>query len=255
MELIEDDYRPEITSQSEKELAKLSKWQKENQGDWSSIIGGWAVWSYCRDSFGSRDIDIVLPEEIDKQAEIIQTYFPQNEIKEYNEDFFGTRKYFAKDIEVGKTKDEIVFDLFYPDQPRIDRDNLGVNVDWKWVFKYFKAQSIGKNAFINVPHPELLLPLKIVAALSRAEFMRTHGDSKRGRSKLWKDYYDVAILSKNVKFNQKDLEMHMGNVGIFENLTNPFLDGYIARMDALARAGVDYQQVANSIPKLKKPKT
>lgn len=190
MDLIAADYRKEVTSQSQIELEKLTKWQKENHGSWSTIIGGWAVWTYYEKSFGSRDIDLVLPIDETQRAEITNTYFPDNEIKAKPIDSFGSSFYYAKDITFKGGSDEVVFDLFYPEKPRPDNDNLGVTVDWKWAFEFCKEQPIGEDCFIQVPDPELLLPIKMVAALSRLEELKTARNPERKRSKIWKDYYD-----------------------------------------------------------------
>lgn len=138
MDLISDDYRKEITSQSIVELQQLTKWQKDHHGTWSTIIGGWAVWTYYQESFGSRDIDLILPSDLSKRDEITDLYFPEHQIATKSKDVFGSDVYYAKDIIFEGGRDEIVFDLFYPEKPRPDNDGLGVTVDWKWVFDFSK---------------------------------------------------------------------------------------------------------------------
>ncbi len=251
MDLIVDGYKEEIVSQSVQELQKLTKWQKENQDTWSTIIGGWAVWTYYEKSFGSRDIDMVLPIDDSKRNEIINSYFPDNGIDAKPKDSFGAEIYYAKDITFRGGNDEIVFDLFYPEKPRPDPDNLGVFVDWKWMFDFCKEQPIGNECFIEVPDPELLLPIKIVAALSRIEELRRTSNPTRKLSKIWKDYYDIAILTKYVDFNQEQLVRHMTNIGINEELRNRFLDGYTARADTLETAETTLIGVTDSIPAVK----
>ena len=62
MALEKGKYSSELTSNSKLELQKFSKWFNKNQGgNWPSVIGGWAVWSYYGKGFGSRDVDLVLP--------------------------------------------------------------------------------------------------------------------------------------------------------------------------------------------------
>lgn len=250
MDLIASDYTEEITSQSREELQKLTKWQKQKHGTWTSVIGGWAVWTYYEKSFGSRDIDLVLPVDAEQRNEIIDIYFPDNEIKTKSTDPFGSQVYYAKDITFEGGSDEIVFDLFYPERLRPDNDGLGVTVDWKWAFDFCKEQPIGDDCFVLVPDPELLLPIKMVAALSRLEEMRTASDPARKRSKIWKDYYDVAILARHVDFDQGQLEQHMRNIGIHRDLRTRFLDGYIARNDALENAETTLVNVSDKTPSI-----
>lgn len=251
MDLIVDDYSTEITSQSIIELQNLTKWQKEHHGEWTTIIGGWAVWTYFQDSFGSRDIDIVLPSDVVKRVEITDTYFPKNQIEIKYEDAFQTKYHYGKDIQTPKRKDEIVFDLFYPEKPRDDPDDLGVTVDWTWMHTFSKEQPIGNDAFIQVPDPELLLPVKMVAGLSRIEELRRTDTPERKLSKIWKDYYDVGILVHYVNFNQEELLEHMNRIGFTRDLVTRFLDGYMARADSLEHAGTTLMTVTDKIPSLR----
>ncbi|MCA9828111.1 MAG: hypothetical protein KC444_06965 [Nitrosopumilus sp.] len=250
MDLIVDDYSHEITSQSIIELQNLTKWQYEKYGEWTTIIGGWAVWAYYQESFGSRDIDIVLPDDDSKKVEITDSYFPSNDIKIKYEDPFQKEYHYGKDIFTPKGHDEIVFDLFDPEKTRPDPDGLGVTVDWKWMTKFSKEQPIGKDAFIQVPDPELLLPVKMIAGLSRIEELKRTDNPKRKRSKIWKDYYDVGILAKHVDFNQEQLLEHMNRIGFTRDLVTRFLDGYIERYDTLEQAGTTLMTVTDKIPSL-----
>jgi len=252
MDLISEDYREEITSQSLVELQQLTKWQKDNHGTWSTIIGGWAVWTYYQDSFGSRDIDLLLPLKLEQRAEITNSYFPNHEIKTKSKDVFGSDVYYAKDIVFEGGGDEIIFDLFYPEATRPDNDGLGVTVDWKWIFDFSKEQPIGNDCFIEVPDPELLMPIKMVAALSRLEELKRTKDPTRKLSKIWKDYYDVGLLAKYVDFNQEQLEEHMKKIGFTRELVTRFLDGYTARSDALENAKTTLIEVTDKIPSLEK---
>ncbi len=250
MDLIADDYSTEIASQSIVELQELAKWQKKHQGEWTTIIGGWAVWTYYQEGFGSRDIDIVLPQDAVKQVEITDTYFPAHKIEKKFGDPFQAEYHYGKDITTPKRNDEIIFDLFYPEKPRSDHDGLGVTVDWKWMSEFSKEQPIGNDAFVQVPDPELLLPVKMVAALSRIEELQRTDNLERKRSKIWKDYYDVAILAKHVDFNREQLLGHMSRIGFTRDLVTRFLDGYIPRSDTLEQAETTLMTVTDKIPSL-----
>lgn len=248
MDLIDSDYQDGITSQSRMELEKLSCWQKENLGEWSVVIGGWAVWSYYPKGFGSRDIDIVLPEDKIQQTRIIEEYFPIHEIHETKKSAFSEEKYYAKKIFYADEPIEIVFDLFYPQTPRPDNENLGFKVDWTWVITHCNEIPL-ENSSILVPTPSLLSTLKIIAALSRMEEMKGKYNDRRIRSKLWKDYYDVANLCKYVDVDDSELIQHMNGMGITEKHRNQFLDGYIERTDILETVGIKIDKISQKIPK------
>ncbi len=250
MGLTSDDYGTEIISQSMVELQELTKWQKVHQGEWTTVIGGWAVWAYYQESFGSRDIDIVLPEDAVKRVEITDTYFPAHKIEKKFEDPFQTKYHYGKYITTPTGNDEIIFDLFYPENPRPDPDGLGVTVDWKWMSEFSKEQPIENDVFIQVPDPELLLPVKMVAALSRIEELQRTDNRERKQSKIWKDYYDVAILVKHVDFNQEHLLGHMNRIGFTRDLVTRFLDGYVPRPDTLEQAETTLMDVTDKIPSL-----
>lgn len=250
MDLIVDDYNSEITSQSLVELQNLTKWQKEKHGEWTTVIGGWAVWTYYEDSFGSRDIDLVLPSDVVKRTEITDSYFSNNGIEKKYEDPFQTKYHYGKDISTSNGPDEIIFDLFYPETPRPDPDNLGVKVDWNWMSTYSKEQPIDDGVFIQVPDPELLLPVKMVAALSRIEELKRTDNPTRKLSKIWKDYYDVGILAHYVDFNQEQLSEHMRRIGFNRDLVTRFLDGYTPRIDTLEQAETTLITVTDKIPSM-----
>ncbi len=251
MDLIIDEYLPEATSQSLLELRKFTKWQKENNGEWANIIGGWAVWAYYEQGLGSRDIDLVLPRNDHVRSEIFNSYFPNNNIDKKAKNVFETEVYYAKDITfLGKT-DEIIFDLFYPENFRPDNDGLDFTIKWQWMLDYSITHPVGNDCFIQIPCPELLLPTKMVAALSRIEELKHTSDISRKQSKIWKDYYDVGILSGHIDFDWDHLERHMKNIGFTRDLVTRFLDGYISRADSLEYANTTLIQVADKIPPLR----
>lgn len=92
----------------------------------------------------------------------------------------------------------------------------------------------------------------MVAALSRLEELKRTKDPTRKLSKIWKDYYDIGVLTKYVDFNQEHLENHMKKIGFTRDLVTRFLDGYIARSDALDNAKTTLIEVTDKIPSLKK---
>jgi hypothetical protein len=243
--LIRDDYSEEVTSESKKELVKFAKWLHEKHGDWPTVIGGWAVWAYYDKGFGSRDMDLVLPTDEWIENVMKNEYFVQNAVKPYKftNDLLGTKHYGKEIKNNGKEKQEIIFfDLLSGSSLREDSENLGVYVDWSWVFEYKQTVPIG-DAYIHVPEPELLIPLKIIAALARTRTLRQAQDPTYWRSKIWKDYYDVANLVSYVSFNKSKLHFHLNNTKLTKVLQEEFLNGYIARQDVIAETGTQISTI------------
>ncbi len=254
MDFIKNDYREEITSQSRKELESLARWQYDNYGSWPVIIGGWAVWSYYSNGYGSRDIDLILPSNNKITENMIKNYFPDNGIKEYPDSVFSQTVHYRKPIQIADgTKDDIIFDMLSADKPRPDPEDLGVYVDWNWADQYGNDMSLG-NVFIKIPEPELLIPLKIIGAVARTRYMRTQLDTAYIRSKIWKDYYDVAVLTNNLDLSMKKMKFHWKNTRLTNNLRNEFLDGYISRSDVLQEANSRYPKISGNLPILKRKK-
>lgn len=233
--MIRDDYAEEVTSESRKELIKFAKWLKEKHGDWPTVIGGWAVWGYYDKGFGSRDIDLVLPDDTWIENVMKKEYFLQNSVKPYKfpNDLLGT-KHYGKAIKIaGREKPEIVFfDLLSGSSLREDSENIGVYVNWNWTFEFKQTVPIG-DAYIHVPEPELLITLKIIAALARTRTLTRAEDPTYWRSKIWKDYYDVANLASYVRIDGDKIRRHISGTKLIRNLREEFLAGYIAKQDVL----------------------
>jgi len=147
MALERERYAPELTSRSQIELQKFSKWFNKHQGgNWPNIIGGWAVWSYHPNGFGSRDVDLVLPSDEWIDDIMKNTYFPPNGFKKHRlgDPFFGGIHY-GKPITHHGESDTIFFDLISAETPREDKDGLGVTVDWNWIYENQVQKSIGND--------------------------------------------------------------------------------------------------------------
>lgn len=249
MALIRDDYSEEVTSESKKELIKFAKWLKEKHGDWPTVIGGWAVWAYYDKGFGSRDMDLVLPTDDWIENIMKKEYFVQNTVKPYKftNDLLGT-KHYGKEIKInGREKPEIIFfDLLSGSSLREDGENLGVYVDWNWAFEFKQTVPIGE-AYIHVPEPELLISLKIIAALARTKTLRQAEDPTYWRSKIWKDYYDVANLTSYVAVDVPKISTHFSNTKLTKPLREEFLAGYVSRKDVLDETKTNLPTIENVI--------
>ena len=249
MALIRDDYTEEVTNESKKELIKFAKWFEQKHGNWPTVIGGWAVWVHYDKGFGSRDIDLVLPTDDWIENVMKKEYFIQNSVKPYifKNDLLGT-KHYGKEITIdGRDKPEIVFfDLLSGSSLREDSENLGVYVDWNWAFEHKQTVPIGE-ACIHVPEPELLIPLKIIAALARTRTLQRAEDPTYWRSKIWKDYCDVANLTSYVTIDKPKLISHLLRTKLTKILREEFLAGYISRPDVLEETKTNATVIENIV--------
>ncbi len=241
MALEKELYSTEITSESKKELQKFSKWMEKSHGDWPTIIGGWAVWSYYDQGFGSRDIDLVLPNNNWIEQIMKKEYFVMSEVKPYQfeGEFFGEIHY-GKPIKHKNEQDDIIFfDLISAETPREDNESLNVVVDWNWVFDSQKKKPIGNDSFINVPELELLITLKMIGGLSRIRTLSRAQDPTYWRSKIWKDCYDVANLVYHIKPKKEKLKEYFIKTNLTKELTEEFLEAYDNRQDVLDETNSD----------------
>jgi len=221
--LEKERYTSELTSKSRTELQKFSKWFNDNQGgNWPTVIGGWAVWSYHNNGFGSRDADLIFPTDNFIENMMEKTYFPASGFKEYRigDPIFGEPHY-GKPTDTG---DIIFFDLISAETPREDSVNMGVEVDWNWVYETQHPISIGNNASINVPELEFLITLKIIGCISRSRKLKQASDTSYFLSKIWKDCYDVGNLTTHLIPNGKKLFTHFSRTHLDKKLIQEFAE-------------------------------
>ncbi len=223
MVLEREGYTPELTSKSRTELQKFSKWFHANQGgNWPTVIGGWAVWSYHPDGLGSRDADLIFPTDNWIENMMKKTYFPGNGFQEYKigDPIFGESHY-GKPIGAG---DIVFFDLISAEIPRVDSVNMGVIVDWNWVYESEQTEPIGNNASINVPELEFLISLKIIGCISRRRKLQLTFDKSYFLSKIWKDCHDVANLTNHLNPSSEKLYKNFTRTNIDKKLIHEFLE-------------------------------
>lgn len=234
MAMIRGLYDSSITGKSKEELVKFAKWFNKYHGSWPTVIGGWAVWAYYPNGFGSRDVDVVLPSDDWIENVMKKEYFAHNGFFAYREpsDFFG-EKHYGKPIDPNDEKSDIIFfDLLSGSTPREDRAELGVFVDWNWANQYSTMVQMD-DATIIVPEVELLLVLKVIGCLERMKFLLRAVDTTYWASKISKDYYDVANLATYCSCNKGKVQLHMTNSNLTKRLRREFLDGYVSKQDVL----------------------
>lgn len=234
MASIKDQYNDHVTSKSKQELIIFAKWFKKKHKSWPTVIGGWAVWSYYPDGFGSRDVDLILPSDTWIDEIMKKEYFPSHGFSPYEYlNQFWVDKHYGKPIDPAKPDDDVVFfDLLSASRTRDDPEELGVYVNWKWANDFGREVKIG-DAIIVVPEVELLIPLKIIGALARIRSLHIAKDRTYLTGKIWKDYCDIASLASYVKIDKQKLMKHFTNTKLTKILVLEFLDGYISRPDVL----------------------
>ena len=197
-------YSSEITDPSLVELREMARWYNEKLGNYPIIVGGWATYLYTG-GLGSKDIDVVFPDDRSKDA-TLSLYFASHGYKERKTSLFD--KELVKNVRAGKREVEIIVDAV--SAKRIIRIKNGkVAIPWSWAPKNCVEKGIGK-ATVYVPTLEALISYKIGAILGRNELLRQESDPAQlqyFRSKVWKDVYDAASLSK--------FDVDLGKIGGF----------------------------------------
>ena len=245
---IRELYNDTITSQSRLELEQFSNWMNDTHGGFATVIGGWAVWSYYDNGFGSRDIDLIFPNEEWKENIMMKLYFPHHDIKLYKlgDPIFGEDHYGKMIIRPDGSQEIIFFDMISADSVRDDDEQLGVTVDWNWVYDTQIEKPLG-NSTINVPEIELLIPLKIIGCLSRIRSLKKVNDPDYLRSKIWKDCYDVANLTNHVSVTKAKIATHMEKTNLTRKLIEEFFEAYDTRQDVLGETNSTLEKIKNTL--------
>lgn len=186
-------YYEELTQVSFQELLNFASWMNEFFGHFPVIVGGWAVWCYTK-GLGSRDIDVVFP-NASSRNKALEHYFFYND---YEETGTFLEKSYVKKIETEKGSEEIIVDACTASDKRIIKE-LGVTLPWKWAVNHSQKHKLEGDNHIYIPIPGLLLTYKIGATLGRRETLKTARETDYLKSKIWKDLYDVASLTKTFK--------------------------------------------------------
>lgn len=191
-------YVNEITDPSLKEFEEFAKWYNEKLGNYPIIVGGWAVYCYTR-GLGSKDIDVVFLGDEAKHMTLFD-YFRSHGFSERRKSFFD--KEFVKTIKTKDQEIDIIIDAVSSNRTIIF-EGKKARIPWNWAVKYSIKYKLEK-ATIYIPTIELLFVYKLGAILGRTSNLRTGLDIAYYRSKLWKDVYDIATLSR-LKIDSKKL--------------------------------------------------
>ncbi|KXA96199.1 hypothetical protein AKJ39_04935 [candidate division MSBL1 archaeon SCGC-AAA259J03] len=219
-------YYKELTQVSFQELLNFASWMNEFFGHYPTIVGGWAVWCYTN-GLGSRDIDVVFP-DASSRNKALKHYFFYND---YEETGTFMEKTYVKRIETEKGVEEIIVDACTASDRRVIED-LDVTLPWKWAVNHSQKQKLEGDNYVYIPIPGLLLTYKIGAALGRRETLKTARETDYLQSKIWKDLYDVASLTKTFKDKIERIQKFLDKSGIDKHIED-FVEILEARDDIL----------------------
>ena len=102
---------------------------------------------------------------------------------------------------------------------------MGISFHWNLIPQYHEERKI-RDQPVLVPKRELLIITKIIAALDRQKRLQRTG-SVALKSKIWKDYYDTAIL---IKVNQV-IDKEFIKKYIEESNLKPHMKEFMAKYD------------------------
>ncbi|MDO8554538.1 MAG: hypothetical protein Q7S22_07050 [Candidatus Micrarchaeota archaeon] len=183
-------YSEIITDPSLKELEEFALWYNEKIGNYSIIVGGWAVYFYTK-GLGSKDIDVVFMGDKTKHVTLFD-YFRSHGYVERSRSFFD--KEFVKPVKTKLGDVEIIVDAVSSNRTIIF-DGKKARLPWSWAVKHSNKHKVGKT-MIYIPTIELLIVYKLGAVLGRNINLKTGLDFDYYKSKLWKDVYDIVSLSQ-----------------------------------------------------------
>ena len=214
-----NDYDKRITDASFQILEKFLELINK-KGIQSVIIGGWATEAF-KEGIGSKDIDVVMLTDGDTQKLLSEKFFDDEETEQIQQ-VYPLR--YEKQIEVAGTPRTIVCDIFNGENYREDYEELGIHIHWNLTHK-FKEQRKIRNISAWVPKRELLIILKIIAAVDRsARLDSKFDDDENLESKIWKDYRDVAVLASGQTLDKAFLKKYITESGL-----GKYMDTFLSR--------------------------
>lgn len=236
-----------ITEESRKELRKFLGYMSK-MGYIPTIIGGWAVWSLIHETM-SQDIDAVIYDEDTYYRFIEDKYFQDMNYNQYSKG--SELAYWAKIvIDKNNQPQQIRFDVVFANKPQTIR-KLGIIKDWSLIIEN-QQQVPFDGLTMYIPVVELLIVLKIIAALERREDQKL--ESRPDiiswlEGKIEKDFLDVAWLIKKKKLDKKRLKEFYARTKL-QPYISKFIDGY---KDAgyeeriLQRVQIDFETIKKSL--------
>ena len=219
-----NDYTEEITDASFVLLKKFLDLMSDKDIQ-TVIIGGWATEAFKK-GIGSKDIDVVMQNEEDVQKLLLENFFDQESVEQV-EQVYPLR--YKKTIYVKGNQRTIICDIFNAEHPRTDFEELGIRIHWNLTYQFKELKTI-RNIPAWVPKRELLIILKIIAAVDRSMRldMKQFDDDENLESKILKDYRDIAVLTVGQKLDKDFLKQYITESHLLSHMEN-FLSRYKQR--------------------------
>lgn len=184
------------------------------------LIGGWATEAFIP-GIGSKDIDVVFKNDGDVQQLLSTNFFLKDEHLIHQVYPFR----YKKEVYLGGKNRKIICDIFNAELQREDYEGLGIDIHWNLTHQFKEKRQI-RNLPVWVPKRELLIILKIIAAVDRsARLDKAYDDDESIESKIWKDYRDVAYLTAHQELDKTFLERHI-NKSRLQRHMDVFLSRY-----------------------------
>lgn len=215
-----NDYDKGTTDASFQLLKKFLDLMNE-KGIQTIIIGGWATEAF-KEGIGSKDIDVVMLNESDIKKLLAEKFFDSDDIDRVEQ--IPPLKY-KKQISVDGRKRTILCDIFLAEYTRTDYEELGIRIHWG-LTQQFKEKRQIRGISVWVPKRELLIILKIIAAVDRSAKLdrKDDDDDENLQSKIWKDYRDIAVLVVGQKLDKEFLRKY-----ITESHLLKYMESFLSR--------------------------
>lgn len=208
-------------------MINFNRWMNELIGYYPTIIGGWAVYIYNREGFGSRDIDVVIPTR-EMKGRMIDRYLVNNGYQ-IKHKAFGEMEW-IKELVPGDPDSITYLDICTLEDRNIVH-GTDLEVPWKIAFDHQIVKEIDGTK-VYIPSPEALLVLKVKAAWDRDQDIRVGGGTPFLSDKLLKDRFDIVSLLRSCTIDM-DLLIRIINDSKFHDQFK----------DSLARAISDEEAV------------
>lgn len=214
-----NDYDKETVDASFKLLKRFLNLM-DGKGVSPVIIGGWATEAF-KEGIGSKDIDIVVRNDAELGKLLSEKFFDED-VEQIVQTYPLRHK---KQIKVNGRPRTIICDIFHAEYQRDDYEGLGIKIHWSLTHRFKESRKI-RNVPVFVPKRELLIILKIIAAVDRSAKLDKKGgdDDENLQSKIWKDYRDVAVLTVNQKLDREFLKKHIAESHLLR-----YMEGFVSR--------------------------
>lgn len=194
--LLAADYAQEITQESYREIERLALWANA-RGPLFYLIGGWAAWRYHQ-GYGSRDIDVIFPNQAILEA-FLTEYYVKNGYEKAGGLLAPT---YHKPVETPTGTQYIEIDAAQLDMGPPFHEDSHKDLPYRLLEKHNQTWRVGSQE-VRMPKVELLLLQKVKAYRDRSwDLEHVAVDVGRAaflRSKVAKDAYDIQGIAPHVE--------------------------------------------------------